>query len=149
MFLDADIFAEVMVSVVPPNEDYRAFWWSMMRLAHELAQNKVVVVYFSTMLPEQVLENDELLSYFESVHFLCLACSTEALHARLARRDGSHAATARVQFWSDFNSALTAAARDIPAATVLDADRSVEEVERDVRAWVDSHLHPPQAETPG
>ena len=34
--LDADILAD-LISVVPPNQDYPAFWRSMMRLAHELA----------------------------------------------------------------------------------------------------------------
>src|SRR6266480_2545861 len=74
VLLDADVFAEDLVSVVPPNQDYPAFWRSMMRLAHELAQNNVVVVYFSTMLPEQLLANTDALNYFESVHFLCLTC---------------------------------------------------------------------------
>jgi hypothetical protein len=53
--LDADILGEHHVSVVSPNPDYTAFWRSMMRLAHELAQNDLVVAYFSVMLPEQVL----------------------------------------------------------------------------------------------
>ena len=89
ILLDADIHAEDLISVVPPNEDYPAFWRSMMRLAHELAQNNVVVVYFSTMLPAQVLANRDALGYFESVHFLCLTCPPDVLRARLARRVGS------------------------------------------------------------
>lgn len=41
VLLDADVFAEDVISVVPPNRDYPAFWRSMMRLAHELAQSDV------------------------------------------------------------------------------------------------------------
>jgi hypothetical protein len=37
----------------------------------ELAQNNVVVAYFSTMLPEQVLANSDVLSYFDS----CTSCA--------------------------------------------------------------------------
>jgi hypothetical protein len=65
VLLDADIYALDLVSVVPPNQDYPGFWRSMMRLALELAQNNVVVVYFSVMLPEQILTNSALFSYFE------------------------------------------------------------------------------------
>ena len=138
--LDADIFAEVLISVVPPNQDYPAFWRSMMRLAHELAQNNVVVVYFSTMVPKQLLVNTDVLDYFDSVHFLCLTCSPDVLHARLARRDGSGAATARIQVWLDFNSALLAVASEIPTATVVDAGRTIDEVEHDVRNWINTQV---------
>ena len=138
--LDADIFAEDLISVVPPNQDYPAFWRSMMRLAHELAQNNVVVVYFSTMLPEQVLANGDVLSYFDAVHFLCLTCSPDVLRARLARRDGTDAATARVGVWLDFDSKLMAAARRLPTATVVDADRTLDQVEDDVRRWINTQL---------
>src|SRR5437763_811904 len=44
LLLDADILAEDLISVVSPKQDYPAFWRSMMRLAHEVAQNNVVVV---------------------------------------------------------------------------------------------------------
>ena len=143
VLLDADILAEDLISVVPPNHDYPAFWRSLMRLAHELAQNKVVVAYFSTMLPEQVLGNSDVLSYFDSVNFLCLTCSPDALRARLARRDGTGAATARIAVWLEFDSALVAAANAIPTATVIDAGRTVEQVEHDVRHWINAQLHRP------
>jgi hypothetical protein len=115
VLLDADVFAEDLISVVSPNPDYAAFRRSMMRLAHELAQNDVVVVYFSVMLPEQVLANSDVLSYFDSVHFLCLICPPDVLRARLAGRVGSGAApaqelTARIEVWLDFNDALETAA---------------------------------------
>jgi hypothetical protein len=54
----------------------------MMRLAHELAQNNVVVVYFSVMLPEQVIANSDVVSFFDSVRFLCLTCAPDVLRAR-------------------------------------------------------------------
>jgi broad-specificity NMP kinase len=141
VLLDADILAVDLVSVAPPNQDYPAFWRSMMRLAHELAQNNVVVVYFSTMLPEQILANSDVLGYFDSVHFLCLTCPPDVLLSRLAGRDGSAAATARVNVWSDFNTALVAAASETPTATVVDASRTTDEVERDVCNWINTHLH--------
>jgi broad-specificity NMP kinase len=140
--LDADVLAEDLISVVPPNQDYRAFWRSMMRLAHELAQNNVVVAYFSTMLPEQVLANSDVLSYFDSVHFLCLTCPPDVLRERLARRGGTNAATARIEVWLDFDGALVAAASDLPTVTVVDAGRTLDEVAHDVRHWVNTQLHP-------
>ncbi len=141
VLLDADVFAEDLISVVPPNQDYPAFWRSMMRLAHELAQNDVVVVYFSTMLPQQVLSNSDVVRYFDSAHFLCLTCPPEVLRARLGGRDGSEAVTARVDVWLDFNDALVAAASKIPTATVVDAGRTITQVEHDVRRWINTHLH--------
>jgi hypothetical protein len=140
LLLDADILANDLVSVAPPNQDYPAFWRSMMRLAHELAQNNVVVVYFSTMLPEQVLANTGVLGYFDSVHFLCLTCPPDALWARLAGRDGDAAATARVNVWRDFNNALVAAASETPTATLVDAGRATDKVELDVRHWINTQL---------
>jgi broad-specificity NMP kinase len=141
VLLDADILAEDLISVVPPNHDYQAFWRSMMRLAHELAQNHVAVVYFSTMLPDQALANSDMLNYFDSVHFLCLTCPPDVLGARLAGRDGSGAAAGRIDVWLDFNDALVAAASDIPTATVVDVGRTTDEVEHDVRHWINAQLH--------
>jgi broad-specificity NMP kinase len=141
VLLDADVLAVDLVSVAPPNQDYPAFWQSMMRLAHELAQNNVVVVYFSTLLPEQVLANSDVLDYFDSVHFLCLTCPPDVLWTRLAGRDGSAVAPARLNVLSDFNTALLAAASETPEATVVDAGRTTDEVEHDVRHWINTHLH--------
>ena len=68
-----------------------------MRLAHELAQNNVVVVYFSVMLPQQLLANRDVLSHFDSVHFLSTECHspvrcanrrTSAVQVRFLRRTG-------------------------------------------------------------
>jgi broad-specificity NMP kinase len=140
VLLDADIHAEDLISVVPPNQDYAAFWRSMMRLAHELAQNNVVVVYFAVMLPEQILANSDVLSYFDSVHFLCLNCPPDVLRARLAGRIGS-GAIARTEVWVDFNGALVAAASEIQTATVVDAGRTADQVEHDVRHWINTQLH--------
>jgi hypothetical protein len=81
-------------NIVSPNCDYPAFWRSMMRLAHELAENNVGVVHFAVMLPEQVLANSDIVNDFDSVHFLCLTCPPDILHARLAARDGSDEANA-------------------------------------------------------
>lgn len=139
--LDADVLAEDLISVVPPNPDYAAFWRSMMRLAHELGQNNVVVAYFSTMLPEQVLANSDVLDFFDSVHFLCLTCTPDVLRARLTRREGTDVASARIEMWLDFNRALAAAASDLPTATVVDAGRTVDEVEHDVRHWINTRLN--------
>jgi predicted kinase len=144
VLLDADIFAEELVSVVSPNHDYAAFWRSMMRLAHELAQNDVVVVYFSTMMPEQVLANRDVLGYFDSVHFLCLTCPPDVLRARLASRDGSDRATERIDVWLEFDSALVVAASGIPTATVVDAGGSIGKVEQDVHHWINSQLQRPR-----
>jgi hypothetical protein len=140
VLIDADVLAEDLISVVPPNQDYPAFWRSMMRLAHELAQNNVVVAYFSTMLPEQVLANRDVVGYFDSVYFLCLTCPPDILRARLTRRDGSDAARSGTDVWLDFETALVAAASDLPTATVVDAGRTMGEVAHDVRCWITAQL---------
>jgi hypothetical protein len=101
-----------------------------------------VVVYFSVMLPEQVLVNRDVLGYFDSAHFSCLTCSPEILRAGIAGRDGTGTVTARSEVWVDFNAALVAAAGDIPTAAIVDADRAVDEVESDVRHWINIHLQP-------
>jgi gluconate kinase len=141
VLLDADILAPDLVSVAPPNQDYPAFWRSMMRLAHELAQNNVVVVYFSTMLPEQVLANSDVLSYFDSAYFLCLTCTPDVVRARLASREGRAVPATRIDLWLDFNGALVAAASETPTATVVDAGRTMDQVEHDVHHWINTHLH--------
>ena len=139
VLLDADVLATDLISVVSPNHDYPAFWRSMMRLAHEVAQNNVVVVYFAVMLPEQLLANSDLLGYVDSVHFLCLTCPPDVLRSRLAGREPGPA-IARVQVWVEFDHALVAAASEIPTATVIDAGRAVDAVEHDVRRWIDNQL---------
>jgi len=143
VLLDADIHAEDLISVVSPNHDYPAFWRSMMRLAHEISQNNLVVVYFSVMLPEQILVNGDVLGYFDSVHFLCLSCSADVLRARLAGRVETGPIAEGTEFWVDFNVALLEAASEIPTATVMDADRSPEEVEHDVRHWISAQMNRP------
>lgn len=140
VLLDADVHAGDLVSVAPPNQDYPGFWRSMMRLVHEIAQNDVAVVYFATMLPEQVLVNADLLRYFESAHFLCLTCPADLLRARLAGRGGSDPGEAGLDRWIDFDAALVAAAEDLPTATALDVDRSADRLEDDVRHWLHSRL---------
>jgi broad-specificity NMP kinase len=144
VLLDADIFAADMVSTVPPNEDYPAFWRSMGRLAHEIAQNNLTVVFFSVMLPQQLLVNTDVLDYFESVHFLCLTCSAEVLRTRFARRLGSGIDTQRIEAavdrWSRFNDVLIDAARSTGDGHSVDATRSVGEVESDVRDWIFARL---------
>lgn len=71
--------------------------------------------------------------------FLCLTCPPEVLTTRLTRWEPD---TPRDQIavWSDFNSALTAAARRTPEATVIDASGTIDEVEEDVRHWIKSEL---------
>ena len=145
VLLDADVHGEDLVSVVPPNADYEGFWRSMLRLAHEVVQNGVVVVYFSTMLPRQVLASEDLVAYFDEVHFLCLHAPPDELRARLARRVGTGVAAteafdARVQVWTDFDAALVAAAGKVPTATLLEAGGGVDDLEQDVRRWIRARL---------
>jgi gluconate kinase len=138
--LDADIFAEDLISVVLPNQDYPAFWRSMMRLAHETSQNQLTVVFFATMLPEQLLANTDVLNFFASVQFLCLTCDRDDLQERIARRDGDAIAAARIEAWIEFDRALLKAAAETPGATVMDAGRSMNDVEHDVRSWIVSRV---------
>jgi hypothetical protein len=98
-------------------------------------------VYFSVMLPEQVLANSDVIGFFDSVRFLCLTSTPDVLHARFAGRGGNSVATNRIDVWLDFNSTLVAAARELPAATVVDAGRTTDQVEHDVRHWINTQLH--------
>ena len=144
VLLDADLFTDDMISLVHPNEDYPAFWRSLARLAHEISQNNLSVVFFHVMLPEQLLANTDVLGYFESVSFLCLTCDADVLRTRFRRRVGGWTDTqsieAAVDRWSRFNDVLTDAANATDHAHVIDATRSVGEVESDVRAWILARL---------
>lgn len=99
-----------------------------------------MVVYFAVMLPEQLLANVDVLSYFDSVHFLCLTCPPDVLRARLASRDGSDTVAARIDVWLDFDAALVAAASATPTASVVDAGRTMDVVEDDVRDWINTQI---------
>ena len=142
--LDADVLGERHVDVLSPNPDYTAFWRSLLRLAHELAQNDLVVVYFSVMLPEQVLANADAVGYFGSVHFLCLTAPPDVLRARTARQAGRVDRTGSTRrsldegaaAGDDFNAALLAAAGGTPRTTIIDASRPIGEVVCAVRDWI-------------
>lgn len=140
ILLDVDVFAADMNSVVPPNEDYQAFWRSMIRVAHEISQNNLAVVFFSVMLPQQVLANTDVLGYFESVSFLCLSCDAGVLRTRFIRRLWPETDEQRIEEavdrWRRFNDLLMDAARLTDHVDVIDATRSVAEVESDVGRWI-------------
>jgi predicted ABC-type ATPase/DNA-directed RNA polymerase subunit RPC12/RpoP len=144
VLLDADVFAGQMTSDVPPNEDYPAFWRAMTRLAHEISQNNLAVVFFSVMLPQQLLANTDVVGYFESVSFLCLRCDADVLRRRFMRRVGSGGETqgieAAVDRWGRFNDVLLDAARSTDGVDVIDATRSDGQVESDVRGWILARL---------
>jgi hypothetical protein len=72
----AHLRPDTPAGIVSPNNDYPALRRSMMRLAHELVQSNVMAVCFGVMLPEHILANSDLVSYFESLHFLLLDLST-------------------------------------------------------------------------
>jgi hypothetical protein len=98
------------------------------------------------MLPEQLLANSDALTYFDSVHFLCLTCTSDVLRSRLAGREGGGATarikvSSRIKVWRDFNRALVEGASEIPTATIVDAGRTTDEVEYDVRDWINTQLH--------
>ena len=115
VLLDADVFASDMISVVPPNEDYLAFWRSMTRVAHEISQNNLVVVFFSGMLPQQLLANNDVLDYFESVSFLCLRCDTEVL--RLAH-SSARSSTRAWRRWRSSRPAMPPGTTALPVPVI-------------------------------
>ena len=49
--------------------------------------------------------------------------------------------SSRVKVWRDINDALVEAASAIPTATVVDAGRAADDVERDVRDWINTQLN--------
>ena len=136
--LDADVFAEDLVSVVSPSRDYPSFWRSLMQFAHEISQNGSVVAYFGVTLPEQVHANRYEMSYFSAVHFLGLVCEESDLRSRILLRPGGDAASRRVDLHLELNRRL----RDAAAATadmfLVDGSRPRDVVEHDVRIWMAS-----------
>lgn len=139
--IDADILSEDVVSVVSPRHDYPAFWRTLMRLAHEIAQNDVAVAYFGITFPDQILANSDLLAYFDGVHILALVCDEADLRQRIQARSGGHAAAARIDLHLDLNRRLRSGAAggrldDRVAVTLLNASRPADEVEADVRTWL-------------
>ena len=114
------------------------------RFAHEISQNNLAVVFFSGMLPQQLLANTDVLDYFEPISFLCLRCDGEVLRTRFMRRGDSGSDTQRIEAavdqWSRFNDVLMDAANSSNDVHAIDATRSVGEVEIDVREWVLARL---------
>lgn len=148
VLLDADLLGAEHLKVAGPEPDYTAFWRWMIKVAHEIAENSVVVTYFSVMLPEQLLANTHELEYFDSVHFLYLKAPSDVLRGRIARQAGTIALTVdidayvgeRITEWEGFNAGLDEAAMSTPRTTVVDATRPPNEVEHEVRAWIKTHL---------
>lgn len=148
VLLDVDMFGYEHTKLIGPEPDYAAFWGWMIKVAHEIAQNAVVVTYFSVMLPEQVLANTDALEYFNSVHFLYLKAPNDVLRGRIARQAGTIAATVdlddyldeRTTEWNAFNDVLDDAAMSTPRTTVVDATSPTSDVENAVRAWINTHL---------
>ena len=116
----------------------------MARLAPEISQNNLAVVFFSVMLPQQLLANRDVLEYFESVSFLCLKCDAEVLRTWFMRRAGNggdtHRIEAAVDRWARLNDVLIDGASSVNDVHMIDATRSVGEVEADVRRWVLARL---------
>ena len=140
VLLDADVFTDDMISLVHPNEDYPAFWRLLARLAHEISQNNLTVVFFSVMLPQQLLANTDVLDYFESVSFLCLRCEAEVLRTRFIRRLGSGSDMQSIRGGYGPVESVQRCSHGRRSATdhahVIDATRSIGEVEGDVRGWI-------------
>lgn len=148
VLLDADTFGAQHVKVVGSEPDYTAYWRWMLEVAHEIAQNNVVVTYFSVMLPEQILANLDALEYFDSIRFLYLKAPHQVLRERILRQAGTMAASVdiesyldeRTREWNAFNAVLDEAAFATPNTIVVDATRPASEVEHEVRAWISRHL---------
>ena len=148
VLLDADIFGYQHVNVAADEPDLAAFWRWLAEVAHEIAQNNLVVTYFSVMLREQLLENAQTLEYFASVHFLYLTAPPHVLRERIVRQAGTIGSPVdinayvdeRTTEWNAFNGRLHEAAAITPNTTAVDATRPASEVEREVRDWINSHL---------
>ena len=148
VLLDADVFGQGHVKTVGPEPDYTAYWRWLIEVAHEISQNNLVVAYFSVMLPEQILANVDALEYFDGVHFLYLKAPEDLLRERIARQAGTIASREdidayldeRITAWNSFNAELDEAATRTPRITTIDASRPLSDVERDVRAWINTQV---------
>lgn len=87
-----------------------------------------------TMSPAQVLAHADLLQLFSGIHFLGLHASERTIRTRIGRRHGIGEVRDTISTFLSINDEL--AATDIPNLTVIDADRSIEAVESDVRQWI-------------
>lgn len=91
------------------------------------------------MLQEQVLVNRDVLSYFAGVRLLCHTCSPSVVAKRLPALEPD-APPSAVSRRIEFNGLLAETGAGTPEASVLDASGTVDEVERDVRQWIEAQL---------
>ena len=93
------------------------------------------------MLPQQLLADTDVLGYFESISFLCLACEAEVLRAGSYEGTGNGSNTQEIEAAVDrrrqFNEGNIDAACSTDDVHTIDATRSTPtEVESDVHRWM-------------
>ena len=136
LILDADMFADDLVTVVSPRHDYPEHWRALMRYAFEIGRNGQAVVYCGVMLPEQLLAHAEELAWFDGVHFLVLVCDDDELRERVMARPGRERPKAAIEMHLEFNRRFRDEHTRTPNTTVIDASRVFDDVKGDVAAWI-------------
>ena len=125
LVLDADMFADDLVTVVSPCHDYPEHWRALARYAFEIGRNGVTVVYCGVMLPEQLLAHAEEMEWFDGVHFLVLVCDDAELRDRVMARPAKERPKDAIEMHLEFNRRFRDEDTRTPYTTVINASRPV------------------------
>ena len=122
-----------------PDDDYRAFRETWMRVCKSISQIGMPVVLCGCAVPKQFETLDERASFTE-IHYLAVVCDDDVLKKRLAAR---HVTDERwIESAIEFNSWLKGHARDTdPPIYLLDNSRMSPERAAEVAdKWIRGHM---------
>lgn len=143
VLLDADILWQPEFN--QPEDDYRRFFETWLRLCKNIAQSGRPVVLFNAGAGVSAnLEACQERRYFSQIHYLALVCDDQQLAQRLQARpswraSGSPQAVADSQAFNRWFQ--ESASRGSPAVELLDTSgRSIEDTAAQVERWIDEKL---------
>jgi len=143
VLLDSDILWQPEFN--RPEDNYRAFFETWLRMAKNISQSgRPVVLFGAGMGVPENLEACVERRYFSQVQYLALVCSDASLTARLQSRPAwrHSAAPAFLDEQLRFNKWFKARGPDVkPTIDLLDTTEvSEQETTRQVRAWITTTL---------
>ena len=138
VLLDGDILWRAEFAT--PEDDYRSFFETWLRLAKNIAQSgRPVVLLGAGMVVPSNLEPCVERRYFTQVHYLALVCEPEELERRLRGRPAWRESGdgAWIQEQVRFDRWLRANAQGDPPLTLVDTtDLSIQATAERVAAWI-------------
>jgi predicted kinase len=141
IFMEVDILWQPAFNT--PDDDYRGFRESWLRLAKNISQNGPKVVLCGSAVPAQYERSPER-RYFSQIHYLALTCDSATLTARLQARPSWRQSSGLgfIDQMCAFNQwFLDNATQTDPPITLLDtAGLTVAESTDFIRTWIRSCL---------